>query len=100
MRTTLCFLPQAASAHGEAFAAGAQCRFQNGTMFGLGGARMALGALLQQTHQFIIEIADQNDAAFFGTLTSTQRAGLTGLLQSLTAHARTVTSDNEKERAP
>src|SRR5580698_9890002 len=54
MRTTLCFLPQAASAHGEAFAAGAQCRFQNGTMFGLSGARMALGALLQQTHQFII----------------------------------------------
>jgi DNA-binding MarR family transcriptional regulator len=48
----------------------------------------------------LIELADQNDAAFFATLSSAQRAGLTGLLQSLTAHARTVTSDNEKESAP
>jgi DNA-binding MarR family transcriptional regulator len=44
----------------------------------------------------LVELADQNDAAFFGTLTDTQRTELAGLLRRLVADARAITT-NTKE---
>ncbi len=47
----------------------------------------------------LAELADENDEAFFRTLTATERAELVGLLQRLTARARTVTHDEKENRS-
>ena len=52
-------LLQASRARCEAFAARAQRRFQDGAMFRFGGTLVALGPLLQQPRQFVVQIADQ-----------------------------------------
>jgi MarR family transcriptional regulator, organic hydroperoxide resistance regulator len=46
----------------------------------------------------LVELADQNDEAFFGTLPSAQRAELAGQLQRLLSQARTVSRDNREEK--
>jgi DNA-binding MarR family transcriptional regulator len=46
----------------------------------------------------LVELADQNDAAFFGTLPPAQRAELAGLLQRLLSEARTVSRENREVR--
>jgi len=50
----------------------------------------------------LVQLADQNDEAFFGTLPATQRAELAGLLQHLLSQARTLSHDNgdKKENVP
>jgi DNA-binding MarR family transcriptional regulator len=50
----------------------------------------------------LVQLADQNDEAFFGTLPATQRAELAGLLQHLLSQARTLSHDNgdKKENEP
>jgi MarR family transcriptional regulator, organic hydroperoxide resistance regulator len=45
----------------------------------------------------LVELADQNDEAFFGTLPPAQRAELAGLLQRLLSEARTVSHDNRSK---
>ena len=46
----------------------------------------------------LVELADHNDEAFFGTLPPAQRAGLAELLQRLLSQARTVSHDNGDKR--
>jgi DNA-binding MarR family transcriptional regulator len=46
----------------------------------------------------LVELADQNDAAFFGMLPAAQRAELAGLLQRLLSEARAVSRDNREEK--
>jgi hypothetical protein len=46
----------------------------------------------------LVELADQNDEAFFGTLPLAQRAELAGLLQRLLSQARTVSHDNRGKK--
>jgi DNA-binding MarR family transcriptional regulator len=45
----------------------------------------------------LVELADQNDEAFFATLPPAQRAELAGLLQRLLSEARTVSHDNRSK---
>jgi len=59
--------------------------------------RRVLLTLTQPASQLVpvlAGLADQNDAEFFRTLSATKRAELAGLLQRLTADARTVTHMN------
>jgi DNA-binding MarR family transcriptional regulator len=47
----------------------------------------------------LVELADQNDEAFFGTLPPAQRAELAGLLQRLASEARTASHDNKEKES-
>lgn len=44
----------------------------------------------------LVQLADQNDEAFFGTLPAAGRAELAGLLQRLLCEARAVSHDNKE----
>ena len=46
----------------------------------------------------LVELADQNDEAFFGTLPLAQRAELAGLLQRLVCEARAVSRDTRDKK--
>jgi DNA-binding MarR family transcriptional regulator len=46
----------------------------------------------------LVQLADQNDEAFFGTLPAAQRAELAGLLQRLLSEARAVSRDNHDKK--
>jgi DNA-binding MarR family transcriptional regulator len=47
----------------------------------------------------LVELADRNDEAFFGTLPPAQRAELAGLLQRLASEARTASHDNKEKES-
>ena len=46
----------------------------------------------------LVELADQNEEAFFGTLPLAQRAELAGLIQRLLSEDRAVSHDNRDKR--
>jgi DNA-binding MarR family transcriptional regulator len=46
----------------------------------------------------LVQLADRNDEAFFGTLPAAQRAELAGLLQRLLREARAVSRDNHDQK--
>jgi DNA-binding MarR family transcriptional regulator len=46
----------------------------------------------------LVQLADRNDEAFFGTLPAAQRAELAGLFQRLLSEARAVSRDNHDKK--
>jgi len=46
----------------------------------------------------LVQLADHNDEAFFGTLPAAQRAELAGLLQRLLSEARAVSHDSHDQK--
>jgi len=46
----------------------------------------------------LVQLADRNDEAFFGTLSAAQRAELAGLLQRLLSEVRVLSHDNHDKK--
>jgi hypothetical protein len=62
------FIAQAATALREALTTLAQGCLQNCAMFGFGRSRVALRALLQQSHQFVIEFSHKQGRHDLGAI--------------------------------